>query len=161
MFDHPFDRCRRAVRFRPRSIAACIAFALLAGCEAPRTDSAAAPAEAEVIAADAPLPADLAAFRARLLAAELLPIEALAARAPQAIAIRLSAPPHDRRTFEALAELFARYRGDRRVSVELELRGHAQPLKVHADLGETRIQPSDQLLEEVERLCGKGTVSWQ
>ncbi len=70
MFDHPFDRCRRAVRFRPRSIAACIAFALLAGCEAPRTDSAAAPAEAEVIAADAPLPADLAAFRARLLAAD-------------------------------------------------------------------------------------------
>ena len=98
---------------------------------------------------------------ARLLAAELLPIEALAARAPQAIAIRLSAPPHDRRTFEALAELFARYRGDRRVSVELELRGHPQPLKVHADLSETRIQPSDQLMEEVERLCGKGTVSWQ
>ena len=98
---------------------------------------------------------------ARLLAAELLPIESLAARAPQAIAIRLSSPPHDRRTFEALAELFARYRGDRRVSVELELRGHPQPLKVHADLGETRIQPSDQLMEEVERLCGKGTVSRQ
>ena len=38
---------------------------------------------------------------ARLLAAELLPIEGLAARAPQAIAIRLSAPPHDRRTFRS------------------------------------------------------------
>ena len=77
------------------------------------------------------------------------------------MAIRLSVPPHDRGTLEALAELFGRYRGDRHVCVELELRGYDQPLKVCADLGDTLIQPSDRLVEEVEQLCGKGTVSWQ
>ena len=98
---------------------------------------------------------------ARLLAAELLPIASLAERVRKALAIRLSVPPHDRGTLEALAELFGRYHGDRHVCVELELRGYDQPLKVCADLGDTLIQPSDRLVEEVEQLCGKGTVSWQ
>ena len=98
---------------------------------------------------------------ARLLAAELLPIAGLAERVRKAMVIRLSVPPHDRGTLEALAELFGGYRGDRHVCVELELRGYDQPLKVRADLGDTLIQPSDRLVEEVERLCGKGTVSWQ
>ena len=98
---------------------------------------------------------------ARLLVAELLPIAGLAERVRKAMAIRLSVPPHDRGTLEALAELFGRYRGDRHVCVELELRDYDQPLKVCADLGDTLIQPSDRLVEEVEWLCGKGTVSWQ
>ena len=98
---------------------------------------------------------------ARLLAAEVLPIAGLAERVRKTMAIRLSVPPHDRGTLEALAELFGRYRGDRHVCVELELRGYDQPLKVCADLGDTLIQPSERLVEEVEQLCGKGTVSWQ
>ena len=98
---------------------------------------------------------------ARLLAAELLPITGLSERGRKAMAIRLSAPPHDRGTLEALADLFGRYQGDRQVRVELELRGYDRPFMVRADLGDTLIKPSDRLAEEVEQLCGKGTVSWQ
>ena len=98
---------------------------------------------------------------ARLLAAELLPITGLSERGRKAMAICLSVPPHDRGTLEALADLFGRYRGDRQVRVELQLRGYDRPFKVRADLGDTLIQPSDRLVEEVEQLCGKGTVSWQ
>jgi hypothetical protein len=33
-------------------------------------------------------------------------------------------------------------------------------MKVRAWLSQTRIRPSEQLVEELEQLCGKGTVSW-
>jgi len=76
------------------------------------------------------------------------------------LAIKLTSPPHGRATFEALADLFARHRGDRRVILELELRGPAtndHPLRVRAGLAaQVRVQPSDQLASEVERICGPG-----
>ncbi len=96
---------------------------------------------------------------ARLLAAELLPMSSLPEQIAREVAIRLDAPPHDRETFEALAELFARHRGDRRVSVELQLHGNDRPLRVRADLGQIRVKPTPQLIEDMERLCGKGRVS--
>ena len=75
---------------------------------------------------------------------------------------KLTSPPHGRATFEALADLFAKHRGDRRVTLELELRGPAQedrPLRVRAGLAaQVRVQVSEQLSSEVERICGKGTV---
>jgi hypothetical protein len=75
------------------------------------------------------------------------------------LSIKLTSPPHGRATFEALADLFARHRGDRRVSLELELRGQDHPLRVRANLAaQVRVQPSDQLASEVERICGPGTV---
>ena len=96
---------------------------------------------------------------ARLLASELLPMTGLAERIAHEVGIRLDVPPHDRSTLEALAELFARHRGDRRVSVELQLYGNERPLLVRADLGRVRVKPTPQLIEEMERLCGKGSVS--
>jgi DNA polymerase-3 subunit alpha len=95
----------------------------------------------------------------RILASELLPIQALQETLVRQLDVRLTAPPHDRRTFERLAELFARHRGDRPVTVELEVQRKDRPIRVRADLGQVRIKPSAGLIEEVERLCGQGTVS--
>jgi len=96
----------------------------------------------------------------RLLASELIPIEALGERLAQELAIRVAVPPHGRETFEALAGLFAVHRGDRRVRLELELRQHGPPLRVRAALaGQVRIRPTEQLVAEVEKLCGTGSVS--
>jgi DNA polymerase-3 subunit alpha len=95
----------------------------------------------------------------RLLSSEVIPIEAIGERLSREVAIRVAVPPHGRDTFEALAGLFATHRGDRRVSLELELRGHSRPLRVRADLAsQVRIRPSEQLLSEVEKICGQGSV---
>ena len=95
----------------------------------------------------------------RILASELLPIQALQETLVRQLDVRLTAPPHDRRTFEELAVVFARHRGDRPVTVELEVQRKDRAMRVRADLGQMRIRPSAGLIEEVEQLCGEGTVS--
>ena len=94
---------------------------------------------------------------ARLVATELLPIAALKERTTREVAIHLAVPPHGRNTFEALAELLSRHRGDRRVFLELDVRSQARPLKVVADVSQ-RVRPSEKLVAEVEQLCGAGSV---
>jgi hypothetical protein len=96
---------------------------------------------------------------ARLVASEFVPIAALRERIAREVAIRLSVPPHGRPTFEALAELLSKHRGDRRVSLELDVRGQAGPMRVLADVGQMRVRPSEKLVAEVEALCGSGTVT--
>ena len=64
---------------------------------------------------------------ARLVATELLPIAALVERTTREVAIHLKAPQHGRSTFEALAELLSRHRGDRRVSLELDVTRPERP----------------------------------
>jgi DNA polymerase-3 subunit alpha len=96
---------------------------------------------------------------ARLIASELLPIAALRERIAREVAIRLTVPPHGRNTFEALAELLARHRGDRRLSLELDVRGQARPIRVVAEVAQMRVRPSEKLVAEVEALCGAGTVT--
>jgi DNA polymerase-3 subunit alpha len=95
---------------------------------------------------------------ARLLASELLPIAALRERVTREVAIRLAAPPHGRPTFEALANVLVQHRGDRRVLLELEVRGPGRPLRVCAALAQLRVRPTDRLIADVERICGAGTV---
>jgi DNA polymerase-3 subunit alpha len=103
---------------------------------------------------------DEEADTARILASDVLPLEAMRERMTRELSIRLTVPPHGRATFEALADLFASHRGDRRVVFELELRGRDRPLRVRAEVASPiRIRPSDQLASEVERICGAGTVS--
>jgi DNA polymerase III subunit alpha len=95
----------------------------------------------------------------RMMANEVLPIAAMREKMSRQLSITLTSPPHGRATFEALADLFAKHRGDRRVILELELRGQEHPLRVRAGLAaQVRVQPSDQLASELERICGKGTV---
>jgi DNA polymerase-3 subunit alpha len=94
---------------------------------------------------------------ARLVATELLPIAALRERTTREVAIHLAVPPHGRPTFEALAELLARHRGDRKVFLELDVKGKEKPLRVRSEVAQ-RVKPSERLVTEVEQLCGAGSV---
>ncbi len=94
---------------------------------------------------------------ARIVAADIQPIAVLRQRLSREVAVRLAAPPHGRPTFEALADVLARHRGDRRVTIELELRGSSGPLRVKAD-APVRVKPSERLVSDVERLCGAGSI---
>jgi DNA polymerase-3 subunit alpha len=94
---------------------------------------------------------------ARLVATELLPIAALVERTTREVAIHLKAALNSRSTFEALAELLSRHRGDRRVYLELDVKGAERPLRVRADVNQ-RVKPTERLVAEVEQLCGAGSV---
>ena len=58
----------------------------------------------------------------RLYASEIAPIETVRERLARELAITVAVPPHGRRTFEALAELFDQHRGDKPVTLQLEIR---------------------------------------
>lgn len=96
---------------------------------------------------------------ARLLAHELIPMAAVCERVSRAVTIRVAAPPHGRRTFEALADVLVRHRGDRRLLFEVELRAAPRALRVTADVPQFKVRPSERLVADVERICGAGTVS--
>jgi DNA polymerase-3 subunit alpha len=93
---------------------------------------------------------------ARVVATELLPISALTERTTREVIIHLSGRSQARGTMEALAELLARHRGDRKVSLELDVQGQ-RALRVRADVAQ-RVRPSERLVMEVEQLCGAGSV---
>jgi DNA polymerase III subunit alpha len=93
---------------------------------------------------------------ARLVATELQPISMLKERTTREVVIHVAVS--SRNTFEALAELLSRHRGDRKVSLELDVKangGHG--LRVRADVAQ-RVRPAEKLVEEVEQLCGSGSV---
>jgi DNA polymerase-3 subunit alpha len=93
---------------------------------------------------------------ARLVATELQPISLLKERTTREVIIHLKVS--SRNTMEALAELLSRHRGDRRVSLELDVKKNGGPgLRVRADVAQ-RVRPSEKLVEEVEQLCGTGSV---
>jgi DNA polymerase III subunit alpha len=92
----------------------------------------------------------------RIVATELMPIAALKEKTTREVVIRLRQAAQARTMFEALAELLSRHRGDRRVSLELEVNG-PPPLRVRADVAQ-RVRPSDKLVAEVEQICGAGAV---
>jgi DNA polymerase-3 subunit alpha len=95
----------------------------------------------------------------RILASEILPIDAVRERLAREVAIRVKMPA-GRGVFEALGEIFARHRGDRRVSFEMEVPGGPMGLRVRADVtSQIRVRPSPALIAEVEQLVGPGTVS--
>ena len=93
---------------------------------------------------------------ARIVASEIQPISLLRERTTREVVIHLQVP--SRNTMEALAELLSRHRGDRKVLLELDVRKNgATGLRVRADVAQ-RVRPSDKLVEEVEQLCGSGSV---
>ena len=93
---------------------------------------------------------------ARIVATELQPISMLKERTTREVVIHLQVP--SRTTLEALAELLSRHRGDRRVILEVDTKKNGTPaLRVRADVAQ-RVKPSEKLVEEVEQLCGVGSV---
>ena len=96
---------------------------------------------------------------ARILATEIAPIEAVRERIAREVAIRVKGPA-DRHLFETLGEIFARHRGDRRVSFDIELSSAPTRLRVRADVSsQIRVRPSATLIAEIEQVVGPGTVS--
>jgi DNA polymerase-3 subunit alpha len=94
---------------------------------------------------------------ARIVATELLPIAALKERTTREVVIHLSGRSAARPTFEALAELLTRHRGDRRVFLELDVKSQEKPLRVRSEVAQ-RVRPSERLVLEVEQICGAGSV---
>jgi DNA polymerase-3 subunit alpha len=94
---------------------------------------------------------------ARLLAAELQPIERVREKLSTAVSITLHAPGHGRQTFEQLWDVLARHKGDRRVALFLQddERGLRVNVKVNAQI---RVRPSERLVADVEQICGTGSV---
>lgn len=62
-----------------------------------------------------------------------------------------------RTTFEQLAELLSRHRGDRRVFLELDVKNQERSLRVRSEVAQ-RVKPTERLVSEVELLCGSGSV---
>ena len=97
---------------------------------------------------------------ARLLASEIVSIGTVRERVARELAITVVVPPHGRETFQALADLFDRHRGDKPVMLQLELRDRARPIRVRAQVSsQLRVKPSPAFLAEVAKLCGDGSVS--
>ena len=95
----------------------------------------------------------------RIICSEVLSMASLRERASREVAIRVAVPPHGRPTFEALADLLARFPGDRRVLLELVLKeGGSKRLRVRADVPKVRVRATERLVAEVERICGAGSV---
>jgi DNA polymerase-3 subunit alpha len=93
---------------------------------------------------------------ARIVATELLPIAALKERTTREVIIHLPKTT-GRPTFEALAELLTRHRGDRRVFLELDVKSQEKPLRVRSEVAQ-RVRPSERLVLEVEQICGAGSI---
>ncbi|HEY8534856.1 MAG TPA: OB-fold nucleic acid binding domain-containing protein, partial [Vicinamibacterales bacterium] len=96
----------------------------------------------------------------RLLASEVISMGEVRERLARELAITVQVPPHGRDTFEALADLFARHRGDKPVTFQLLLNRSDRPLRVRAQVApHIRVRPSPAFVSEVERICGAGTVA--
>ena len=97
---------------------------------------------------------------ARIIASEIAPIDMVRERLAKSVAIRLTTPPHDRRTFEQLWDLFAQHKGDRRVAFDVEVREAERRYRVRVDVNaQIRVRPSERLVSEVEKIVGEGSVS--
>ena len=94
---------------------------------------------------------------ARVVATELLPIATLQERTTKEVVIHLAAQAQARATFEQLADLLSRHRGDRRVYLELDVKGKDKALRVRSEVP-VRVKPTERLVSEVEQLCGTGSV---
>jgi DNA polymerase-3 subunit alpha len=96
---------------------------------------------------------------ARLLAAELAPLDLVRERLATAVAITIATPPHTRSTFERLWELFALHKGDRPIAFHLQLTEPTR-MRVRVDVNaQIRVRPSTALVSAVEAICGAGSVS--
>jgi hypothetical protein len=93
---------------------------------------------------------------AKVLASEIKPLSSLNETLSREVAIALKTPT--RKTIEDMADILMRHRGDRRVRLDLEVRDVPRPMRVRLDLGAVQVRPSEQLVADLERVCGVGAV---
>jgi DNA polymerase-3 subunit alpha len=97
--------------------------------------------------------------RAKMRATEVKDLKAVTERFVKEVCVTMQAPPHGHDTFRALADVFLRHRGDKRVQFELRVRRQAAgAVVVKAEVPQLRVRPSDDLVLAVERICGQGSV---
>jgi DNA polymerase-3 subunit alpha len=95
----------------------------------------------------------------RVVASEIMPLEAVRDALVRTVSIRVTLPA-DRSVFRALDEILSRHRGDRPVSLEIDLPAEPTRLRVRADLRSAiGVTPSLSLVAEVERVMGAGAVT--
>ncbi len=95
----------------------------------------------------------------RILASEIVELDNVRERLTREVAIAVRMPV-GRALFEALGEIFARHRGDRRVSFDIDLPSGLRHLRIRADVSsQIRVRPSPALIAEVEQVVGLGSVS--
>jgi DNA polymerase III subunit alpha len=94
----------------------------------------------------------------RILVSEIAPLESVRERLAREIAIHFRTPAN-RGMLETLGEIFARHRGDRKVSFEVETGEPPNRLRVRVDVSsQIRVRPSPALIAEVEQVVGTGSV---
>ena len=93
---------------------------------------------------------------AKILASEIKPLSSLNETLSREVVVLLKTP--SRTMFGSVAEVLLRHRGDRRVRFDLEVRDLPRPMRVRAELATVQVRPSEQLVADLERLCGVGTV---
>jgi DNA polymerase-3 subunit alpha len=97
----------------------------------------------------------------RVLASEIAPIETVRERIAREVSIHLRKPA-DRPMLEALGAIFSRYRGDRKVSFEVETGEAPHRLRVRVDISsQIRVRPSSDLVKDIEQVVGAGTVEFR
>jgi DNA polymerase-3 subunit alpha len=100
--------------------------------------------------------------RAKIRAAEVKDLKSVTERFVKEVCVTMQAPPHGHDTFRALADVFLKHRGDKRVQFELRVRraaaAGAGAVVVKAEVPQLRVRPSDDLVLAVERICGQGSV---
>jgi DNA polymerase-3 subunit alpha len=92
----------------------------------------------------------------RLVVSEITPLDVVRHRVVRELEIRLAGKGLTPPAMRALADVLDRHHGDRRVSLLVEVNGGAR-LRVRTATAR-RVKPSDQLVRDVEALCGAGTV---
>ena len=94
----------------------------------------------------------------RILASEIAPIDAVKERLAREVSIHLRKPA-DRPTLEALGEIFTKFRGDRKISFEIETGDADHRLRVKVDVSsQIRVRPSVDLIHAIEQVVGAGAV---
>ena len=95
----------------------------------------------------------------KLTASQIRTLQSVTAVPDRSLEIRLAAPQHTRRTLDGLADVFSRYPGNSPISITIELKERLA-IRVKTTLSQTKVDPSDQLLAEVEDLCGEASARW-
>jgi DNA polymerase-3 subunit alpha len=93
----------------------------------------------------------------RLVADEILSLDAVRSQAVHEVEIRLARGEAGRDVVRRLAGVLDRHQGDRRVLVVVEINGQARPLRVRTHTAR-RVRPSDEFIRDVEAVCGAGSV---
>ena len=92
---------------------------------------------------------------ARMVAAELTPLEVIRQRAISEVLVTVPAKQGTREFARSLQAVFDRHPGDRRVAIVID--GAEGGLRVKTQI-QRRVRPSDAFVKDVELLCGAGSV---